>query len=101
MGPLQPRVRIERRRCAPETFPCPTCGAPGRRTQQHTRSVRCLAYRELLLIELTTAEYRAGCGCCKTFRSQVDGIEPRPEYTNRDGRPGGGGPDRHAVARAA
>jgi hypothetical protein len=28
-------------------------------------------------------EYRAACDCCKTFRSQVEGIEPRAEYTNR------------------
>jgi hypothetical protein len=83
MCPLQPRVRVERRRCAPECFPCPTCGTPGRRKQTHTRTVRCLAYREVLLVELTTAEYRAGCGCRKTFRSQVEGIEPRAEYTNR------------------
>jgi hypothetical protein len=83
MGSLQPRVRVERRRCAPESFPCPTCGAPGRRKQTHTRTVRCLAYREVLLIELTTAEYRAACGCRKTFRSRVEGIEPRAEYTNR------------------
>jgi hypothetical protein len=83
MCPLQPRVRTERRRCAPDSFPCPTCGAPGRRKQTHTRTVRCLAYREILLIELTTAEYRASCSCCKTFRSQLDGILPRAEYTNK------------------
>jgi hypothetical protein len=79
----QPRVRVERRRCAPETFPCPTCGVPGRRKAVHTRTVRCLAYREILLIEVTTAEYRAACPCCKTFRSQLDGILPRAEYTNK------------------
>jgi hypothetical protein len=49
----------------------------------HTRTVRCLAYREILFIELTTAEYRANCTCCKTFRSQLDGILPRAEYTNK------------------
>ena len=83
MCDLQPRVRTERRRCAPETFPCPSCGVPGRRKDLHTRTVRCLAYREVLLIELTVGEYRAGCGCCKTFRSQVDGILPRAEYSNK------------------
>jgi hypothetical protein len=76
-------VRIERRRCAPESFPCPRCGVHGRRKDTHTRTVRCLAYREILLIELTTAEYRACCSCCKTFRSQVDGILPRAEYTTK------------------
>jgi hypothetical protein len=83
MEPVQPRVRVERRQCAPRRHPCPRCGVLGRRKQVHTRTVRCLAYREVLLIELTTAEYRAGCGCCKTFRSQVEGIEPRAEYSNR------------------
>ena len=38
---------------------------------------------EIVIIELTVGEYRADCSCCKTFRSQVDGIEPRAEYTNR------------------
>lgn len=83
MCTFQPRIRLERRRCAPDTFPCPTCGVHGRRKQLHTRTVRCLAYREILLIELTTAEYRAACACRKTFRSQLDGILPRAEYTNR------------------
>lgn len=83
MCPLQPRVRIEQRRCAPATFPCPRCGVHGRRKDLHTRTVRCLAYREVLFIDLTTAEYRACCGCCKTFRSQIDGILPRAEYTNK------------------
>jgi hypothetical protein len=80
---LQPKVRVERRRCAPASFPCPRCGTPGRRKGLHTRTVRCLAYREVLLVELTTAEYRAACCCCKTFRSQLDGILPRAEYTNK------------------
>jgi hypothetical protein len=82
MCDLQPRVRTERRRCAPETFPCPSCGVPGRRKDLHTRTVRCLAYRGVLLIELTAGEYRAGCGCRKTSRSQVDGILPRAEHSN-------------------
>jgi len=83
MCSLQPRVRRERRSCAPASFPCPTCGVPGRRKDRHTRTVRCLAYREILLIELTIGEYRADCGCCKTFRSHVEGILPRAEYTNK------------------
>ena len=82
MSSLQPRVRLERRRCAPDTFPCPTCGTPGRRKQPHTRTVRCLAYRAIRLIEVTTAEYRAACSCCKTFRSQLQGVLPRAAYTN-------------------
>jgi hypothetical protein len=50
-----PPVRIERRRCAPKTYPCPRCGTPGRRQGLHTRSGRCLAYRQILGLELTTA----------------------------------------------
>jgi len=85
MSTIQPIVRVEQRRCTPATYPCPTCGVPGRRKGQGEfhRTVRCLAYREILLIELTTAEYRANCSCCKTFRSQIDGILPPAEYTNR------------------
>jgi hypothetical protein len=79
----QPRVRVERRRCAPDRFPCPSCGVPGRRKGVHTRTARCLAYREALLVELTVGEYRACCGCRKTFRSGVDGILPRAGYSNK------------------
>jgi hypothetical protein len=85
MVTVQPPVRYEHCRCTPATFPCPTCGVPGRRKGRRTftRTVRCLAYREIRLIQLTTAEYRAHCDCCTTFRSQVEGILPRADYTNR------------------
>jgi len=79
----KPRVRMVRRRCAPRRFPCPHCGKPGRRKKTHTRRVQDIAYREIVIIELTVGEYRARCSCCKTFRSQIAGIEPRAEYTNR------------------
>jgi transposase-like protein len=79
----QPRIRIVQLQCAPKFFPCPQCGKNGRRKQTHTRLVRDLAFGEVVIIELTVAEYRARCSCCKTFRSQVEGIEPRAEYTNR------------------
>jgi transposase-like protein len=83
MEAVQPRVRVVRRRCAPKTFPCPQCGKTGRRKDTHTRRIRDIAFGEIVVIELTVGEYRARCSCCKTFRSQVDGIEPRAEYTNR------------------
>lgn len=79
----KPRICVVRRRCAPKCFPCPQCGKLGRRKGTHTRQVRDLAYREIVIIELTVGEYRARCSCCKTFRSQVAGIEARAEYTNR------------------
>ena len=80
---MDARVRIVRRRCAPATFPCPTCGTPGRRKDTHTRLVRDLAYGHILFVELTVGEYRAACDCRNTFRSHIDGIEPRARYTNR------------------
>jgi Transposase len=83
MAVVQPRARVLRRRCAPRTYPCPRCGRRGRRKDTHTRRVRDLAYQEALIIELTVGEYRARCGCCKTFRSRVEGIEVRAAYTNR------------------
>jgi hypothetical protein len=49
----------------------------------HTRRVRDIAYREIVLLEIEVGEYRARCSCCKTFRAQVEGIAPRAEYTNR------------------
>ena len=83
MEAVQPRVRVVQRCCAPKTFPCPQCGKTGRRKDTHTRRIRDIAFGEIVVIELTVGEYRARCSCCKTFRSQVDGIEPRAEYTNR------------------
>ena len=83
MEAIQPRVRVVRKRCAPKTFPCPQCGKLGRRKDTHTRRIRDIAFGEIAIVELTVGEYRADCSCCKTFRSQVDGIEPRAEYTNR------------------
>jgi hypothetical protein len=83
MEAVQPRIRAVKRRCAPQTYPCPHCGRRGRRKQTHTRPVRDIAYGEILILEITVGEYRACCSCCKTFRSQVEGVEPRAEYSNR------------------
>jgi transposase len=79
----QPRLRVEHVSCAPKTFPCPRCGKKGRRKDVHTRRVRDLAYGEIVVLQIEVGEYRARCGCCKTFRAQVQGIEPRATYTNR------------------
>jgi hypothetical protein len=40
MDGVQPRVRVERVAYAPETVPCPQCGAKGRGKDVHTRRVR-------------------------------------------------------------
>src|SRR5262245_58055489 len=83
MDAVQPRIRVERVSCAPKTCACPHCGKKGRRKDVHTRRVRDIAYREIVLLEIEVGEYRARCSCCKTFRALVQGIEPRAEYTNR------------------
>jgi hypothetical protein len=83
MDTAQPRTRVVHRQCAPKTSPCPHCGKRGRRKDVHTRRVRDIAYREILILEIEVGEYRARCACCKTFRATVAGIEPRAEYSNR------------------
>ena len=80
---MEAPVRLAQRSCAPKFFPCPQCGTPGQRRATHTRHVRDIAFGEIVFIALTVGEYRARCQCCKTFRSRVDEIEPRAEYTNR------------------
>jgi transposase len=83
MDAAQPRTRVVHRHCAPKTCPCPHCGTRGYRKQVHTRRVRDIAYREIVVLEIQVGEYRARCDCCKTFRAPLEGIEPRAEYTNR------------------
>lgn len=83
MDALEPSVRVVERQCAPRRYPCPQCGKKGRRKRTHTRLVRDIAYREIIIVKIVVGEYRARCSCCKTFRSQVPGIEARAEYTNR------------------
>jgi transposase len=82
MFPARPTVRHSSRRNAPRHAPCPHCGAPGHRKDTFTRTVRSIAYGAILLLHVTTAEYRASCNCCTTFRTQIDGIEPKAKYTN-------------------
>src|SRR5947209_3341103 len=82
MIPLRPQTRYEHRHNAPKQAPCPHCGTPGTRKQKLTRVVRSLAYQTILLLTVTTAEYRARCDCCTTFRTQVEGVEPKAQYTN-------------------
>lgn len=82
MFTARPKVLHVYRRNAPRQAPCPHCGTPGRRKDFHYRTVRGIAYQAILLVEVTTAEYRARCACCTTFRTQVEGIEPKAQYTN-------------------
>lgn len=78
-------VEVERVpvRCAPRRAPCPHCGKKGRRKQVLRRSVRSIAYKRILFLEIEYGEYRACCGCCKTFRTSPEGVEPKCEYDNK------------------
>jgi transposase-like protein len=70
--------------CCPKKAPCPTCGKLGRRKQVlPPRLVRTIAYKQVVYLEITCAEYRARCGCCKTFRSHPEEVGPRCLYDNR------------------
>lgn len=82
MDAQKPTVRLLRRRCAPKRYPCPQCGMLGRRKTTHTRTVRDIAYRQVVLIQITAGEYRARCPCRKTFRAPIPGVGPRAEYTD-------------------
>src|SRR5688572_9494661 len=82
-GDDRPKVLHAYRRHAPKKAPCPHCGRPGRRKDILHRTVRSIAYQAILLVHVTTAEYRASCACAVTFRTHVDGIEPKARYDNR------------------
>lgn len=69
--------------CCAKTHPCPTCGKRGRGKAVLTREVRSIAYREIVILEITYGEYRASCDCCKTFRSSPLGVDPRCWYDNK------------------
>jgi transposase-like protein len=45
--------------------------------------VRTIAYKQVVYLEITCAEYRARCDCCKTFRSSPKGVELGCRYDNR------------------
>jgi transposase len=79
----RPKVLHAYRRNAPKKAPCPHCGLRGRRKDFHCRTVRSIAYKAVLLLHVTTAEYRATCACCTTFRTQIEGVEPKAHYDNK------------------
>jgi transposase len=79
----RPKVLHAYRRNAPKKAPCPHCGRRGRRKDFHCRTVRSIAYKAVLLLHVTTAEYRATCTCCTTFRTQIEGVEPKAHYDNK------------------
>lgn len=82
MFPTPPPVLHRYRRHAPKHAPCPLCGAPGRRKALCSRTVRGIAYHAMVLLHVTTGEYRATCACCTTFRTQVAEVQAKAHYTN-------------------
>jgi hypothetical protein len=79
----RPKVLHAYRRNAPKRAPCPHCGRLGRRKDFHERLVRSIAYKAVLLLHVTTAEYRATCACSATFRTQIAGVQPKAHYDNQ------------------
>ena len=75
---ILPKVRVVC--CAAKTHPCPHCGKHGRRVRRLHRQVRSLAYRQEAWLDIRYAEYRARCGCCKTFRSWPLGVPAKADY---------------------
>ena len=71
-------------RCCGKTAPCPKCGKRGQRKQVlPARLVRTIAYKQVVYLRITVAEYYARCECSKTFRSHPEGVGPRCLYDNR------------------
>jgi hypothetical protein len=75
-----PREKVTPIRCAPKTYPCPTCGRRGRRKRRLRRRVRSLAYHQQAWLDITYAEYRARCRCRKYFRSWPLDVPQKAAY---------------------
>lgn len=69
--------------CAPKKAPCPKCGKKGVRQRFCYREVRTLMYHEIAVLDITYGEYEASCDCCKTFRTNPDGVLPKAKYDNK------------------
>jgi transposase-like protein len=68
---------------APKKAPCPTCGRLGRRKRTFTRTVRTVAYKAVVYLEITGGEYAARCECRTTFRNSPEDVLPRARYDNK------------------
>jgi Transposase len=71
---------ITRLRRAPKRAPCPTCGRLGRRKRTLHRRLRTLVYHAVAWVEVTYAEYRSRCGCCKYFRTWPLDVPQKADY---------------------
>ena len=76
-------VTYQKVSCCPKSWPCPHCGKRGKRKQRLARQVRSIAYGKIVYLDISYAEYRAQCDCCKTFRSTPPGVDPGCHYDNR------------------
>jgi transposase-like protein len=68
---------------APKKAPCPECGKHGRRKRTFTRTVRTVAFKAIVYLEVTCGEYAARCDCRKTFRNTPEGVLPKAKYDNK------------------
>ena len=68
---------------APSQTRCPTCGKLGKRKAILYRQVRTIAYKQIVYLDVTYGEYRAGCDCCTTFRTTPSGVDPKALYDNQ------------------
>jgi len=80
---LEAKICFEKVSCGPKFWPCPDCGKRGKRKQQLDRQVRSIAYGKIVYLDITYAEYRATCDCCRTFRSSPPGVELGCQYDNQ------------------
>jgi hypothetical protein len=83
MGTGAPTPDVIPVHAAPKKAPCPTCGKHGRRKRTFTRTVRTVAFKAVVSLEITCGEYGARCDRCKTFRNSPDGVLPRALYDNK------------------
>lgn len=78
-----PDAFILPRGTAPKKAPCPHCGQLARRVRRLRRYVRTIAYKQIAYLDVAYGEYRARCGCCRTFRTNPDGVLPKHHYDTK------------------
>src|SRR4051794_18967411 len=83
METVRPHVATIHISCCPRKAPCPTCGKLAPRKDVRHRTVRTLAYKKVVFLDITYGEYRARCDCCTTFRTTPPAVEPRALYDNK------------------
>src|SRR5512132_3338705 len=83
MGTEAPTPVVLPVHCAPKKAPCPKCGKLGRRKRTCMRSVRTVAYKAIVFLEITYGEYGARCECSTTFRNTPEGVLLKAQYDNR------------------